>query len=187
MSEYMYRKLIPYVALLAAFGLGACSDNSIAVTNPNAGDTKRVLGTPDDAEKLLGSYYRRWFRGLYGQYSDNPPATFEGMANIMSVQNYSSLNNECQNSRYPFSGAANTNAPGNNCNSDQANPYFILNEVVRVGANFLGNVAGGTLTLGSTARENRDKSFAEFLRGMSLGYLALIYDSSGVVTPALAG
>ena len=62
----MNRKLIPYVALLAAFGLGACSDNSIAVTNPNAGDTKRVLGTPDDAEKLLGSYYKRWYQGLYG-------------------------------------------------------------------------------------------------------------------------
>jgi hypothetical protein len=183
----MNRKLIPYVALLAAFGFGACSDNSIAVTNPNSGDTKRVLGTPDDAERLLGSYYKRWYRALYGNPGDNPPATLEGMANIMSVQNYSSLNNECQNSRYPFSGAANTNAPGNNCNGDQANPYFILNEVVRVASNFLGNVAGGSLNLGSTARENRDKAFAEYLRGMSLGYLSLIYDSTGVVTPAMAG
>ena len=60
----------------------------------------------------------------------------------MSLQNYSSLNNECQNSRYPFSGASNSNAPGNNCQGDQANPYFILNEVVRVASNFLTNVVG---------------------------------------------
>jgi hypothetical protein len=182
----MNRKLIPYVALLAAFGLGAC-DNSLVVTNPNSGETQRVLGTPDDAEKLLGSYYKRWYAGLYGNPGANPPTTFEGMANIMSMQNYSSLNNECQNSRYPFSGATNLNTPGNNCASDQANPYFVLNEVTRVGSNFLSNITDGTLVLGSQARENRDKAFAEFLRGMSIGYVALFYDSTAVVTPGMKG
>jgi hypothetical protein len=181
----MNRKLIPYVALLAALGLGACSDNSIAVTNPNAGDTKRVLGTPDDAEKLLGSYYKRWYAGLYGGPGANPPTTFEGMANIMSLQNYSSLNNECQNSRYPFSGAANGNSPGNPCGGDQSNPYFILNEVVRVASNFNGNIAAGTLAFTSDARTARDKSFAEFLRGVSLGYIAMFYDSSAVVAAGM--
>jgi hypothetical protein len=182
----MRRKLIPYVAMLAAFGLGACSDNSLLVQNPNSGETKRVLGTPDDAEKLLGSYYKRWYVALYGTPAANPPATLEGMANIMSMQNYSSLNNECQNSRYPFSGATNSNAPGNNCQSDQANPYFILGEVNRVAANFLTSVATG-LSLGSDARSNRDKAFAEFLSGLSLGYEALIYDSSAVVSAGQAG
>ncbi|HEX3865502.1 MAG TPA: hypothetical protein VHV78_02080 [Gemmatimonadaceae bacterium] len=183
----MNRKLISYLALCAVVGIGACTDKSIEVTNPNSGETQRVLGTPDDAEKLLGSYYKRWYQGLYGSVTANPPATLEGMANIMSFQNYSSLNNECQNSRYPFSGAANTNAPGNTCAPDQSNPYFILNEVVRVASNFLGNVADGSLNLGSDARAARDKSFAEFLRGISLGYLALTYDSSAVVTPGMSG
>jgi hypothetical protein len=36
-------------------------------------------------------------------------------------------------------------------------------------------------SLGSTAQDNRAKSFAQFLRGISLGYLALVYDSSAVV------
>jgi len=182
----MRRKLIPYVALLAAFGLGACSDNSLVVSNPNSGETKRVRGTPDDAEKLLGSYYKRWYAGLYGGPTANPPTTLEGMANIMSMQNYSSLNNECQNSRYPFSGATNSNAPGNNCGSDQSNPYFVLGEVNRVAANFLTSVATG-LSLGSDARSNRDKSFAEFLSGMALGYTALIYDSAAVVSQGQSG
>src|SRR5678816_2730996 len=117
----MRRNFLPYVALLAAFGLGACDDKALSVSNPNSGETQRVLGTPDDAEKLLGSYYKRWYQGLYGGPAANPPTTFEGMANIMSMQNYSSLNNECQNSRYPFSGATNANTPGNNCAGDQAN------------------------------------------------------------------
>lgn len=182
----MRRKLIPYVALLATFGLGACNEDSLAISNPNAGETERVLGTPDDAEKLLGSYYKRWYQGLYGAPANNPPTTFDGMLNVMSLQNYSSLANNCQNQRYPFTGASNSNAPGNVCGGEQANEYFILNEVNRVASNFLTNVAAG-LSLGSQARENRDKSFAEFLRGISLGYIALFYDSSGVVTPGQAG
>src|SRR6478672_4096570 len=119
----MRRNFLPYVALLAAFG----------------------LGTSDDAEKLLGSYYKRWNAGLYGGANPAPPGTLEGMANIMSFQNYSSLNNECQNSRYPFSGAANTNAVGNNCGGDNANTFNIESEVVRVASNFLTNLASGDL------------------------------------------
>src|SRR5690242_10673264 len=183
----MRRKLIPYVALLAAFGLGACSDKSLEVTNPNSGETQRVLGTPDDAEKLLGSYYKRWHRGLYGSATAAPPGTLEGMANIMSLQNYSSLNNECQNSRYPFSGAANGNAVGNNCAGDNSSTFQIEEEVVRVASNFLSNLASGDLKFTSPARQAKDQAFAEFLRGMSLGYLALIYDSAAVVTVGQAG
>src|SRR5689334_23611690 len=155
----MRRNLIPFVALVAAFGLGACTDKSLLVQNPNSGETKRVLGTPDDAEKLLGSYYKRWYVALYGTPAANPPATLEGMANIMSMQNYSSLNNECQNSRYPFSGATNSNAPGNTCDGDNKGPYFVENEVARVASNFLTNAQNG-LNMGSQARENRDKAFA---------------------------
>src|SRR5690348_12741457 len=182
----MRLKLIPYVALLATFGVGACSDKSLEVTNPNSGDTKRVLGTPDDAEKLLGSYYKRWHQGLYGCADPAPPGTLEGMANIMAFQNFSSLNNECQNSRYPFSGATNSNAPGNTCDGDNKGPYFVENEVARVASNFLTNVQNG-LNMGSQARESRDKAFAEMLRGLSLGYLALIYDSSAVMAVGIAG
>jgi hypothetical protein len=183
----MRRKLIPFVALIAAFGTGSCSDQQLAVTNPNSGNTQRVEGTPDDAEKLVGSYYKRWNVALYGGANPAPPGTLEGMANIMSWQNYSSLNNDCQNSRYPLSGAANGNSPGNGCDGDQKSPYFILNEVVRVASGFLGNVQTGVVNMGSPAREARDKAFAEFLRGISLGYLSLIYDSSAVVTALTKG
>jgi hypothetical protein len=179
----MIRNVIRLAALVAAVGLGAC-EKQLEVTNPNSGETKRVLGTPQDAENLIGTYYRSWHGSLYG--TGNPPATFEGMANIMSLMNYSSLANNCQNSRAPFSGASNSNAPGNTCQREQQSLYFNMGEVDRVASNFLTSVASG-LNLGSTARENRDKAFAEMLRGLSLGYLSLFYDSAAVVSQGMTG
>ena len=162
-------------------GLAACKDESLAVVNPNQGDTKRVLGTPNDAEALLGTYYRRWSSGVYGTTGN-----VEGMANQMSFMNYSSLANNCQNARSPFTGATNSNAPGNVCLGEQQFLYFLMGEVTRVSSSFLNQVAGG-LTLGSPARDNRAKAFAEFLRGMSLGYVALMHDSAAVITAASSG
>lgn len=157
--------------------LGACSDKSLEVTNPNAGDTKRVLATPNDAENLLGTYFKRWHGAWYG---GNPPTTFEGMANVMSLQNYSSLANNCQNIRTPFTGAANTNIPGNPCLGEQYNAYAVMGEVERVASNFL-TVVDSFKTF-TTAQIARDKAYAEFLRALSQGYLAMFFDSAAVVT-----
>src|SRR5262245_49580518 len=174
----MIRNLLRYAALMAAFGLGAC-EKSLEVTNPNAGETKRVLGTPLDAENLIGTYYKRWSTGVYGSTTD-----LEGMANIMSLMNYSSLANNCQNSHYPFVGAGNPNTPGNVCNGEQYRLYSVLGEVNRVAANFIAQLNAG-LTLGTQARDNRAKSFAEFLNGMSISYVALMHDSLAVISAGM--
>jgi starch-binding outer membrane protein, SusD/RagB family len=176
----MMRNLIRYVSLAAVVGLGACSDNSLAVTNPNSGDTKRVLGTPVDAENLLGTYYKRWSNGVYGTTSANTTSV-EGMINVMSLMNYSSLANNCQNSHFPFVGATNFNTPGNTCSGEQQRLYAVEGEVDRVASSFLAQVKAG-LTLGSPAEDNRDKAFAEFLRGLSIGYVALLHDSTAVIS-----
>ena len=144
----MHSKLLRYAALaVAVIGLGAC-DEELAVANPNAGETARVLGTAADAEALLGTYYRRWSSGVYGSTGN-----LEGMANVQSLMNYSSLANNCQNARAPFSGAANSNAPGNVCAGEQYRLYQFMGEVNRVASSFLGQVKGG-LTLGTPARDH---------------------------------
>jgi len=174
----MIRPLLRHAAILAlAGGLAACSDEQLAVTNPNSGDTKRVLGTPLDAENLLGTYYKRWSSGVYGSTTD-----LVGMANMYSLMNYSSLANSSQNSHAPFSGAANANTPGNVASGEQFRLYSILGEVNRVAASFLTQMSKNGLTLGSTNRDNRARAFAEFLNGMSIGYVALMYDSLSVVS-----
>ncbi len=171
----MMRNLIRFAVLASVVGVGACSDNSLAFTNPNSGDTKRVLGSPADAENLLGTYYKRWSTGVYGSTTD-----IEGMANIFSLMNMSSLANNCQNSHYPFSTSVNFNLPGNTCQGEQSRLYSIMGEVNRVASNFL-TLEGAGLTEGSAAQDNRDKAFAEFLNGISIGYVAMMYDSLAVV------
>jgi hypothetical protein len=164
-----------YGALAAVVCLGAC-ENELVVTNPNQPDQERALATPGDAENMMGSYYRRWHEGLYRGLGN-----VEGMANIMSFQNYSSLANNCQNQRTPFSGAINDNSVGNSCGGEQQRVYFVESEVNRVASTLLRTVEDG-LTLGSPARDNRYNAFGEFLRGVSLGYMALFYDSAAVVS-----
>ncbi len=174
MIRNMIRSVVLGVALVA---LSACEDH-LTVQNPNAGETARVLGTPLDAETLLGSYYKRWHTGVYGSITD-----LEGMADIYGMMSFSSLANNCMNSHYPFVGSTAFNGPGNTCQSEQYRLYSILGEVNRVASSFLGKMDGG-LTLGTPARDNRNRAFAELLRGLSLGYVALMHDSAGIVAAA---
>ena len=174
----MIRQLRMVGVLAALVGLGAC-DKQLDVTNPNQPDQGRALATPGDAENMMGSYYRRWHDGLYRTLGN-----VEGMANMMSFQNYSSLANNCQNQRTPFSGAINDNSVGNTCGGEQQRVYFVESEVNRVASTLLKSMEDG-LTLGSDARNNRFKAFGEFLRGVSLGYLSLIYDSAAVVSTGM--
>ena len=173
----MNRKLLTGAVLLAAISLGAC-EKQLTVVNPNSGETKRVLGTPNDAEALIGTYYKRWSVGVFSATGD-----LQGMANNLAMMNYSSLANNCQNSHLPFTGAANANAPGNVCQGEQERLYFFMGEVNRVASSFLGQMDGG-LTLGSTARDARARSFAEFLNGLAAGYTALMHDSGAFITAA---
>jgi hypothetical protein len=171
-------------AVAAAMGLtlAACD---LAIDNPTQGDTKRVLGTPDDAEALISTYWKRWMSGVYGSTGN-----LEGMANVMSLQNYSSLANNCQNNHLPFAGSSNTNTPGNVCAGEQVRLYQYMNEVARVSSTFLqqmdsGLVLGETLPIATDARNLRARAWSEFLRGLSLGYVALMHDSSSIVSPTM--
>ena len=178
----MNRLFLRYAVLAAAaLGLGAC-DHTLEVNNPNNPDTKTLLGRPADAEALMAQYYKRWHEGLY-----RTTTNFEGMANVMSFQNFSDLANNCQNQRLPFSGAFNNNAIGNTCESEQKKVYQVESEVNRVASTLLKKMDDGmTLQAGSPGRDARYRAFGEFLRGLSLGYLALFYDSASVVTAETA-
>jgi len=181
MKKNSLLRFAAYAAM--AFGLAACD---LAIENPTSGDTKRVVGSPDDAESLVSTYWKRWLSGLYGSTTD-----IEGMANVMSLMNYSSLANNCQNNHLPFAGSSNTNTPGNVCAGEQVRLYQYMNEVARVSTTILTQMDSG-LTLGATipaatdARNLRARAWSEFLRGVSLGYLAMVHDSSSIVSPGMS-
>lgn len=173
----MMHKLIRYAALAGAISLGACSEESLEVTNPNDPETDRVLATPTDAEALLGSYYRRWHAGLH-----DGTGNVWGMSTVQSFANYSSLANNCLNMRAGIPRAANDNSISNTCGGEQSRVYFVEGEVARVASNILDRFNQDGYTLGNAASDHRARAFAEFLRGLSHGYLALIYDSAAVIS-----
>lgn len=175
----MNRKLLGYCTLAAAFTVAGCD---LAVVNPNSPETARVLATPKDLESLLGSYYRRWNDGLYRGLG-----SVWGMANVQSFENYSSLANNAQNARAGIPRPPNDNSIGNVAQGEQQRVYFVHGEVNRVASNIMKQLNTAGFSLGTPAQDLRAKAFAEFLRGMSLGYLALLYDSAAVVSEAMAG
>src|SRR5215218_7394817 len=176
----MIRTLKRCAVLTAALALGACKDE-LVVTNPDQPEAERALSSPGDVENMMGGYYKRWHEGVYRNLGN-----VEGMTNVMSFQNFSSLANNCQNGRLPFSGAFNDNSIGNVCKDEQQRVYFVESEVNRVAATLISKVINDKLELGqpgATARNNRFLAFGEFLRGVSLGYLSMFYDSAAVITP----
>jgi len=177
----MIRNLIRYGALAGVMvGLGACD---LDVRNPNDPSTLEVLASPLDAESLLGSYYRRWHAGLY-----TGTGNINGIAGVMSLENYSSLANNGLNARAGIPRPANDNNVSNVTSGEQQRVYYILGEVTRVATNILNATNETGFSIGaSEARKLRMQAFGEFLRGVSLGYVALFYDSAGVVSAEMAG
>jgi hypothetical protein len=171
--------LIRCGVLAGAVGLGACD---LVVTNPNNPDTERVLARPSDVEALLGGQYLRWHTGTLGGTSIS---NVLGMANVLSFENFSSLANNGQGQVISLPRPILNNAIGNGFAPEHRRNYFIQSEVARIASTVLAQIDGG-LSLGSEAQDNRARAFAQFMRGISLGYLALFYDSAAVVTPEMS-
>jgi hypothetical protein len=170
----MNRTLIRSTAIAAALlGLGACD---LKVVNPDKPETERVLASSTDVESLIGTYYKRWHEGLY-----RSTTSVALMSMVQSFEDFSSLSNNCMGQRVSIPRPPNDNSIGNICAGEQSRVYTYENEVNRVASSVLATLDKPGFSLGSSAQDLRAKSFAQFLRGISLGYLALTYDSSAVV------
>src|SRR5437868_6525207 len=168
----MMRSFLRYGALAGVLGASACD---LAVKNPNQPETARVLSNPNDLESFLSKYYIRWHQGMY-----NTTTNIWGMLIVQSLENYSSLANNCMNQRAAIPRGPNDNSIGNTCAGEQSAVYNRNEEVARVASSVLAQLETGSL--GDPGRDNRAKAFAEFLRGVSLGYTAMFYDSAAVIT-----
>jgi hypothetical protein len=170
----MLRYLTRCGALAGLVVLGACK---LEVTNPNQPETKRVLATPKDVESLLGAQYLRWHQALYQNTGNQALMTM-----VLSFEDFSSLANDGMGSVISLPRGAVDNSIGNTNGTNNSRVYNIESEVSRTASNILARFKDPAFTLGSQAQDVRAKAFGEFMRGLSLGYLALIYDSAAVVT-----
>lgn len=162
--------------LLGAVILGSCD---LEILHPSQPDAERVLAEPGDIESLLN--YQIFHSSLYGS-----TGVFWGITAGQSFASYSSLANNCQNARNGIPRAINDNTVGNLCQGEQRRVYYMNNELVRLASIVLTRLDDPEFTLGTPARDLRARSFAQFLRGLSLGYLSMFYDSSAVVAPGMS-
>src|ERR1041385_2045311 len=174
----MLRYLTRCGALAGLVVLGACK---LEVTNPNQPETKRVLATPKDVESLLGAQYLRWHQALYQNTGNQALMTM-----VLSFEDFSSLANDGMGSVISLPPGAVDNSIGNTNGTNNSRVYNIEAEVNRTASNILARFKDPAFTLGSVAQDTRAKAFGEFMRGLSLGYLALIYDSAAVMDSATA-
>jgi hypothetical protein len=177
----MTRNLIRCAALVALVGLGACKEKQLTVSNPNSPDAGKALSSPSDLENFLGSYYKRWHTAMYGSLGNQ-----WGMAAVQSFEDFSTLSNNCMGQRVGIPRAANDNSIGNGCAGEQSRVYSIENEVQRVASSVLKQLNTDGYSLGSPAEDARGKAFAQFLRGLALGYLAMTYDSTAIIDETTA-
>lgn len=173
----MLRNFLRLGALAGVITLGACD---LEVINPNQPGTDRVLATPADVESLLGTQYLRWHIGVYG----NSISNIRAMATVMAFENFSSLANNGQSATIGIPRPALDNQIGNGFATEHRRLYYIPSEAARTASLSIARINGG-LTLGSPAQDARAKAFAHFVRGLGMGYIALFYDSSAIITPEM--
>jgi hypothetical protein len=159
----------------------ACND-PLDVENTDNPDIVRVFSAGPTIEQTLGSGYQQcrnalMRNGLFTQL------------NTMSFESYSQLNNFFMGPRGALPRAPILN---NRTASSVFFEYSALGRQTRVMANAvtsLDNLIASGGTLGSPGQDLRARAWGFFVVGCNLGWLAMTYDSAGVVTPgySLAG
>lgn len=170
------------IAACAGF-LAACTDsNVLTVENKNNPDVARAYSTPAGVESIIGSLYQQFNNGWN-------TTNVEPAAAVMSLEGFSTVANFCMNVRDALLPPQSiTNGPGNQCDGQNLADFSSFQKLARNAANLVLALDGITKagnTTGTPAQDARDRGFAQFVNGISLGYAALMYDSAAVVNSSV--
>ncbi len=163
-------------ALILSVGLMSCAD--LFVENLNAPDSERALNNPDDITSILTGGWLSWWRGTNGNRASS--AHFDGWADVMTTTNNYELyweaavaepRNRIDNST-SWGGTMILTTPWNNINSAISSANDVIRAVEQLG--FSIETDGGDQT-------DMVHALAYLLRGVSLGYLANMFDQAYLV------
>jgi hypothetical protein len=172
-------RFIRYLAVATLAGaVFGCAD--LEVTNPSSPDRPRILKTPADVEGLASAQFQQIISGTLG----NIARVQSGMATA-SFMNASGLANNGMGPRSNLPRTQIDNGRGNTYTNENYNDFRILSSVARNSADILARAKSPDFNLGA-GREgdlNRLKAFAYFTYGVSVGYLSMVYDSTGIPRP----
>ena len=164
------------LGLLVAVGAAGCDDQLI-VENENSPDRDRALARPTDVENLVAGQFRVIHNAWWSV------TNLQAQVAMMGMESYSANANFGMNVRSPIPRSLIDNSRGNP--ADFYGTYLSLNQAARAAALGLSRLNAPDFTFfpASASQTARARAFAYFVKGVALGYLAMIFDSNAVITP----
>ena len=172
--------IAPLTLLLAA----GCKKEVLTVLNTNSPDVVRVFATAASVEGVV--------QGLGSQFwaGQSCSECMQTQSKNIALETYGSVANFGMNTRNAIPRSAINNDRGNSVQAGNLSNFSTFSKVTRNATTAIQAldrliVAAGTggNALGSLAQDARARSFAFFINGAALGYLAMGYDSAAIVTP----
>lgn len=160
--------------LLAAAG---CQEQ-LVVENTNNPDVERALARPSDVEAFVAGQFRQVYNALWTTGGINPQLLVAGL------ESYSGNANFGMSTRGSVPRSLVDNSRGNG--TDYYDTFQSLSQVARAEAVALSRLDDPSFTFFPTseAQRQRARAFAYFVKGVALGYMAMIFDSAAVILPA---
>jgi hypothetical protein len=172
-------RLVP--GLLLALAVAGC-DETLAVDNLIDPDVDRVFATPASIEQTIASGYQ----SCHNAHVVN--ADLNTQLLVMAFESYSQLNNFFMGPRGSIPRSPVVNVRGTD--GAHFNVFSRLSRGGRLAVNALNALdlllTDPTKTLGTPDQDIRARAFAFFVIGCNQGWLAMVYDSAGIVTPGMA-
>ncbi len=164
-------------ASLLALTASAC-DQNLGVENLSDPDIGRVFATGASIESTIGAGYQTVHNAIANTNT-------EPGVEVFGLESYSALNNFNLGTR-----AAIPRLPINNVIGAPSifSEYTALSKEARLVVNAmdaLSDLVKSGKTIGTVGKDLRARSFGFFVAGASLGWLAMIYDSAGIVAPGM--
>lgn len=163
-------RLLSYSALLV---IAACQD--LSVTNPNEPDRERALGNAQDVQALIASSFTPWWRVAQGSLPGFP---FTAMADEFTsgFADYGILDASSE-PRIAFN-----NSTANSRRFQNETPWYELYATLSNINDAMAAIDRGVrITEGGEDVTQRARAFGRLMQGLTLGYVALIFDQGYVV------
>jgi hypothetical protein len=170
------------LVLSGIMALSGCRQDALSVINPNNPDVAKVYGTPKDVETIISKLFQQMWNAQQG----NIGIGVQSM--VMSFESHSGLANFGMGARAAIPRGPISNDLGNSDQDIIFNDFDKLTRNSRSAANAIAAMdrfIAASNTTGSPARDARARSVGYFVLGYGLGNLALLYDSSAIITPAV--
>jgi hypothetical protein len=175
-----------FAAGLAVSALVVACQDPLNVDNENRPNTDQVLNSANEIETAISGTFREIHTTTIGGDNGN----VDNQMKVMAFESYATVNNFGMNVRAPVPRSPILNDRGNNVQGGNYRDFLQLQVQARSTANYIAALdrlqAADPLPVldKKVGRVNAARAFGHFTLGLAQGYVAMVYDSAAVVTPA---